>query len=233
MLDKSDAKIEEMFSRIVDRYDILNTVMSMGMAGLWRRSAVRHAGMSGGKTALDICCGTGDLAFALSNAGGKTGQVAALDFSEAMLRRAMTRGRNGSRVSFTLGNALALPFRSSCFDCVTVAFGLRNVSDVRAAVSEMCRVTSPGGRVVCLEIGRVEKPFARHLWKLWFTVMSPLLATLFGSDQAAYSYLVDSVSGFMRPAELAEIFSDCGLADVGCRKMALGSVFIVYGAKPA
>jgi len=231
LLDKRDNQIEAMFTRIVARYDLLNTVMSLGMAGVWRSATVRESRMSSGKKALDVCCGTGDVTGALSGKGGGSSRVVGLDFSEAMLRKAITRTKNNANVCFTLGNALAIPFQSSSFDCVTTAFGLRNVSDVRMAVSEMARVTKPEGRVVCLEIGRVETPVIRHLWRVWFALMSPVLAALLRSDRYAYSYLVDSVNEFMRPAQLAGIFSECKLTGVKCRKMAFGAVFTVSGTK--
>jgi demethylmenaquinone methyltransferase/2-methoxy-6-polyprenyl-1,4-benzoquinol methylase len=231
MLDKRDNQIEAMFSRIVGKYDTLNAVMSLGMAGLWRRAAVKDARMSPGKTALDVCCGTGDLTFALSRTGGESSRVVGMDFSEAMLRKAISGAEKRANVSFTLGNALAIPFRSSSFDCVTAAFGLRNVSDIHKAICEMARVTAPGGHVVCLDIGRVETPVFAQIWRIWFAVISPILAALFGSDRMAYSYLVDSVSEFMPPTELADIFSDCSLVNVKCRRMAFGAVFTVSGTK--
>ena len=209
-------QVREMFDRITPSYDRMNRVMSMGMDGAWRARAVRCAGLAPGSSALDVCCGTGDLAIALLDAVSTRGRVVGLDFSERMLEAASAKS---SQVEWLRGDALDLPFANGEFDACTVGFGVRNLPDIERGFHEMARVVRPGGRVVCLELTeppRLVAPFAR----LWTDRGVPLLGRLIARETDAYRYLPASVHRFPPADELAAIMRSAGLDRVqfsGCR----------------
>ena len=229
----NEAFVRSLFSSIAPRYDLLNSVMSLSRHRAWRRLAVRMAGVRPGDAALDVCCGTGDFAFALARAAGPEGRVVGVDFSEPMLdiARAKARRTGLERSEFVPGNALELPFDDGTFDCVTVGFGLRNVSDVSAAVAEMARVAKPGGRVVSLEIFGRKCGLMSLPWKL-FARLIPKAAGALRTKRAAYEYLPWSVEEFISREDLAREFEDNGLADVRRRDLMLGTVCIHIGTRP-
>lgn len=229
-----EAYVEGLFSSIAPRYDLLNSVLSGGRHSAWRRLAVELSGLEPGGSAIDVCCGTGDFAFELARRVGRTGRVDGVDFSAPMVELARDKAscRGLEWVSFHEANACKLPFADGLFDCATVGFGLRNVADAGLALSEMARVVRPGGTVVCLEILGVRSGPLALPWRVYFRLMAPLSAVLFGSNRQAYEYLPRSVGNFMSPEELAGEFMACGLAEVEFRKLALGSVCIHIGRKP-
>src|SRR5450631_915889 len=146
-------EIRAMFDRIAPRYDLLNRVMTAGLDRQWREAAAAAADVAAGERAIDVCTGTGDLAFALQRRVTVSGHVVGADFAENMLERAREKAADrGAAVEFVEADALALPFADNAFDGATVAFGIRNVSDLSAGIAEMARVVRPGGRVVILEI---------------------------------------------------------------------------------
>lgn len=227
--------VKRLFSSIAGKYDTLNQVLSLSLHHRWRKEAVRMSGVTKGSTVLDICTGTGDLAFCFADFVGEDGKVIGTDFAQPMLDIAVSKAKmkNATNVSFAYADASDQPFDSDLFDCVSVAFGLRNTSDVQKAVFEMARCTKPGGYVVSLEIGRVKIPFVSALWKLFFCMLTPVIASLFRAKREAYEYLPESVQKFMSKEELTEIFSRCGLVDVVCKEMTFGAVYLHVGKKTA
>jgi ubiquinone/menaquinone biosynthesis methyltransferase len=224
-----EAGVRTMFDRIAGRYDLMNSVMSAGLHHRWRARAVELARVGRGGRALDVCCGTGDLALALRQAVGPGGEVVGLDFSEAMLDEAHAKSfERGAEVEWIQGNALELPFESASFDVATVGFGIRNVVDLPRALAEMRRVVRPGGRVVVLEITTPERPPLSWFYALWFDRVVPLLGTVAG-DRDAYSYLPESVKRFPPAAGLAKRMHDGGLRDVRYLILAGGIVAIHAG----
>jgi demethylmenaquinone methyltransferase/2-methoxy-6-polyprenyl-1,4-benzoquinol methylase len=218
-------QVREMFDRITPSYDRMNRVMSMGMDGPWRARAVRCAGLAPGSSALDVCCGTGDLAIALLDAVSTRGRVVGLDFSEAMLEAARAKS---SQVEWLRGDALDLPFATGEFDACTVGFGVRNLPDIEGGFREMARVVRPGGRVVCLELTeppRLVAPFAR----LWTDRGVPLLGRLIARETDAYRYLPASVHRFPPAAELAAIMRAAGLDRVQYKRLSGGAVALHVG----
>ena len=196
-----------MFDRIAGVYDVMNSVMTVGMHQRWRERAVELARIGPGSRALDVATGTGDLAVALREAGA---DVVGCDFSEEMLERA--RHKDPS-VRFEWADALALPYEDDSFDAATVGFGARNFSDLSRGLSEMARVVRPGGRVVVLEITTPHKPPLSTFFSLWFDRAVPALGRLAG-DQDAYSYLPNSVKRFPGPERLAGELADAGLEEI-------------------
>jgi demethylmenaquinone methyltransferase/2-methoxy-6-polyprenyl-1,4-benzoquinol methylase len=222
-------QVREMFDRISPAYDRMNRVMSAGMDGLWRARAVRSAGLDPGSSAIDVCCGTGDLAIALLDAVSTRGRVVGVDFSERMIEAARAKS---SQVEWLRGDALDLPFAGGEFDAATVGFGVRNLPDVERGFREMARVVRAGGRVVCLELTeppRLVAPFAR----LWTDRAVPLLGRLIARETDAYRYLPASVHRFPPAAELAAIMRAAGLERVQYRRLTGGAVALHVGTVPA
>ena len=223
-----------MFARISRRYDRLNTIMSGGRHYAWRR---RAAGMAVGELsgpALDVATGTGDFTFDLLGHPQVT-NVVGLDFTRAMLPLAIEKSSDrGSddRIDFVAGDAHALPFDDDQFICATVGFGVRNFIDVSLALREMRRVVRPGGRVVILEIVRQDgfNPIGK-LFPLYFRRVTPWMGALFAGDREAYTYLPESVQGFLSADELAELMEGAGLVNVRYQSLALGTVAIHVGEK--
>ncbi len=230
---KREAGIKGLFSGIAPVYDLLNSVMSLGMHKRWRRLCVKWAGVKRGDKALDVCCGSGDFAFALAERTGSEGEVAGLDFSAPMLEVARSKAvRRGLQwVEFVEGNALSLPFEDEHFDTVTVGYGLRNVVDLPGALLEMVRVAKPGGSVVNLEIMGIAAPLLRPLWRLYFNRLTPLVARLFGGDKAAYDYLPCSVERFLTVDQMREEMEKAGLVEVVSRPFVFGAVCAFIGRK--
>jgi len=222
-------QVREMFDRITPAYDRMNRVMSMGMDGGWRARAVRCAGLRPGDRALDVCCGTGDLAIGLLEAVSPRGRVVGLDFSERMLEAARAKS---AQVRWVRGDALDLPFAAGEFDAATVGFGVRNLADLERGFRELARVVRPGGRVVCLELTEPPRwvaPFAR----LWTDRAVPLLGRVLARDAEAYRYLPASVHRFPPAAELAGVMRAAGLARVQYRRLSGGAVALHVGIVPA
>ena len=229
-----EAYIEGLFSSIAPRYDLLNSVLSLLRHKAWRRFAAGMAGLGIGGRAIDVCCGTGDFAFELARLAGPAGRVVGVDFSAPMIELARRKAEKRAieQVEFVVGNACSLSFADESFDCATVGFGLRNVADVGAALSEMARLTKPGGKVVSLEITRVNIAVLAFLWRLYFYSLAPRAARVFRGRREAYEYLAGSVRGFMSREELAEEFVRAGLEDVTFRDLTLGVVCVHVGTKP-
>jgi len=217
-----------MFDRIAPRYDLLNRVMTAGLDRRWREAAAAAADVAAGESALDVCTGTGDLAFALYRRVTASGRAVGVDFAENMLERARAKGaERGDPVEFVQADALALPFGDDEFHGATVAFGIRNVSDLDGGIAEMARVVRPGGRVVILEI--TTPRHLRRFYQLWFDRVVPLLGTLLGRDGAAYGYLPASVKRFPEPPQLAGAMVRAGVDDVRWQLFAGGIVALHYG----
>ena len=195
-----------MFDRIAGRYDAMNSVMTAGMHHRWRQRAADRAGLAPGNAALDVCCGTGDLALELASRVSPDGSVIGCDFSEPMLdlAREKANGQGAGGVRFEWADALQLPYDDGRFDAVTVGFGVRNLADLDRGLREMTRVLRPGGRLVILEITQPTRPPLSTFYSLWFDRLVPVLGT-FAGDTDAYSYLPESVRGFPNPLRLAEM----------------------------
>jgi demethylmenaquinone methyltransferase/2-methoxy-6-polyprenyl-1,4-benzoquinol methylase len=234
-----ETQVRSMFDRIAGVYDVMNRVMTAGLDRHWRERAVDRAAVGPGDSALDVCCGTGDLAFELARRIGPTGRVVGSDFSERMLKLAREkelagRSSNGAGaaapVEFEWGDAMELPYSDGSFDAVTVGFGVRNLTDVQAGVSELGRVLRPGGRLVILEITQPQKPPLSIFFSLWFDRIVPVLGRLAG-DPEAYSYLPDSVRNFPPPRELGAIMDRAGLDEIRWLILAGGIIAIHSGVK--
>jgi demethylmenaquinone methyltransferase/2-methoxy-6-polyprenyl-1,4-benzoquinol methylase len=222
-----------MFDRIADRYDLMNSVMTAGMHHRWRERAADRTRVGPGDSALDVCCGTGDLALELAGRVRPGGRVVGLDFSAPMLELAQAKSPNGAApIRWVQGNALDLPFGDAEFDAATVGFGVRNVVDLEQGIAEMIRVVRPGGRVVILEITTPQRPPLSWFFALWFDRIVPLLGAAAG-DRDAYTYLPNSVRRFPPAHELAALMHGAGLRDVRYLILAGGIIAIHSGTVAA
>jgi demethylmenaquinone methyltransferase / 2-methoxy-6-polyprenyl-1,4-benzoquinol methylase len=226
--------VSEMFGRIARRYDLMNTVMTLGMDAGWRRLAVAEAAPPIDGVALDVGSGTGKVALDLAHRMTR-GCVLATDLSDPMMRQgrhSFGSTASGQRVRFIVADALQLPFADASVDCVTSAFTVRNLVSAIDGFREMARVTRSDGRVVCLEITRLDNPFQRKLFGLYFSGLVPRIGRLISGDDTAYRYLPASVDAFLNPVELAVQMRDAGLVFIRRRMLGLGSVTMLTGTKP-
>jgi demethylmenaquinone methyltransferase/2-methoxy-6-polyprenyl-1,4-benzoquinol methylase len=205
-----ETQVRAMFDRIAGVYDVMNTVMTVGMHHRWRERAADMAHVGPGDRVLDVATGTGDLAIELARRVGPEGETIGSDFSEGMLALAREKA---PEIRFEWGDALSLDYPDDSFDAATVGFGARNFSDLAGGLAEMTRVVRPGGRVVVLEITTPQRPPLSWFFRLWFDSLVPLLGRLAG-DPDAYSYLPSSVRRFPDGRGLAAAMTAVGLVDV-------------------
>jgi len=226
-----EASVAAMFDGIAPVYDRLNTLLTFGRDGRWRRRAVEASGLEPGGSVLDAACGTGKLAAELADRVGPFGRVLAVDLSPGMVSRGVASFADLVQLEFRVGNALALPARDGEFDAATIAFGMRNLSDFEAGFRELRRVVRPGGRVVCLELTTPRPAWWGRLFLGTFRRVAPIGGRLFGRV-AAYRYLPASLDGFPDPDRLSATMLAAGLTDIRVRRMGLRSVALHVGIVP-
>ncbi|HWG59524.1 MAG TPA: bifunctional demethylmenaquinone methyltransferase/2-methoxy-6-polyprenyl-1,4-benzoquinol methylase UbiE [Candidatus Acidoferrales bacterium] len=226
------AQVREMFSGIAPRYDFLNHLLSLSLDKLWRRrTALRFREVLSRPEArvLDLCCGTGDLAFALERvrrrAGGTGAPVIGSDFAQPMLERASRKAhRSESRVVFAAADALKLPFADASVDLVTAAFGFRNLANYESGLREMARVLKPGGELGILEFAEPERGPMAAICRFYCRRVLPKIGGAISGNRAAYAYLPNSVTRFPSPEELAVLMERCGFESVKATRWNFGSV---------
>ncbi len=227
--DQRAAKVNDLFATIARRYDLINDLQSFGLHRRWKRRVVELAAVTPGARALDLCCGTGDLALALAQRGA---EVTGLDFSAPMLEIAQRRKR-GTNPGFIQGDALHLPFPDNSFDAVTMGYGLRNLASWEQGLAEMRRVARPGGRIVILEFG---KP-ANALWRsLYFTHLRcsvPLTGWIFCGNAGAYAYILESLRHYPAQLAVAAKMREMNFTGVRVINFLGGAMAINYAEKPA
>lgn len=226
--------VNEMFTAVAPRYDFLNHFLSFGTDLLWRRAAaqaVREVLSRTGSVALDVCCGTGDLALAFARYS--RGSVLAADFCRPMLVRAGAKAaKRGRRVSLLEADTLALPLPDAAVDLVGVAFGFRNLADYERGLAEMRRVLKPGGIAAILEFSRVRSQVLGPLFGIYFHHILPALGTWISGVRGPYQYLPDSVSKFPDQDELAELMRRHGFQNVRYRNFSAGVAALHLGVVP-
>jgi demethylmenaquinone methyltransferase / 2-methoxy-6-polyprenyl-1,4-benzoquinol methylase len=228
-------KVKTLFARIASRYDLINDLQSFGMHRWWKRQVVRLAGLEAEQFGLDVCCGTGDLAFALARAGAG---VYGVDFCAPMLEVAAQRklkllGKHlpPLKVEFVQGDALHLPFPDNRFQAVTVAYGLRNLSDWQAGLREMWRVAKPGGRLLALDFGKPDNPAWRWFYYQYLRLFVPVLGWVFCGDSAAYAYILESLKHYPAQHGVAQAMRDLGCREVRILNLLGGVMTINAGLK--
>ncbi len=217
-----------MFDRIARRYDLVNTVLSAGTDGGWRRRAVRASALRVGGSALDVACGSGKLTAELARIAGDGGRVVGLDFSPRMLEIAR---RDHPGIEFTEGDALSLPYADGTFDAATIAFGLRNLSDPVRGLREMLRVLKRGGRTVVLEFVRPPRGPVGGAYRLYLRTLLPAVGGALSGQPGAYRYLSDTVDSYRTPGELRAMATDAGWSQASYEGLAMGTVGIITGRR--
>ena len=221
--------VQGMFSRIARRYDLMNVLMSFGQDEAWRRFAVDRARPKRGGLALDVATGTGKIAQSMAHRGAI---AVGIDFCPPMMVQGRSEGVGAEEpVFFAGGDALSLPFADGTFDSLTTGFAMRNVTDIEGAFREMVRVTKPGGRIVCLEVGKPRWAITRLFHQAYTRGVMPLMGKLIVGDGDAYSYLPNSMGKFPPPEELARIMIRAGVRNVRWKQLTFGAVAIHWGEK--
>lgn len=224
-------KVRGVFDSVASRYDVMNDLMSMGLHRAWKAYTVAVAAVREGDKVLDIAGGTGDLARAFAKKVGTTGTVVHTDINEAMLRQGRDRLLDeGLALPTSLCDAESLPFAIGSFDLVTVAFGLRNMTHKDKALSEMCRVLRPGGRLLVLEFSKVAAPLSKAYDWYSFQVL-PRLGQLVAGDADSYRYLAESIRMHPGQQELKGMMKTAGFGHVDVHNLAAGVVALHVGIK--
>lgn len=226
--------VRKIFSSIAKRYDFLNSLLSLRRDRAWRKFTVRMSDVAHGSRVLDVCTGTGELALAYANKTGDTA-VIGTDFVYDMLAVGKDKVEKQGRANTFIpieADTLELPFSDNTFDIVSVGFGIRNVTDLRLGIREMCRVAVASGRIAILEFTQPTTPLFRHLYYFYFKSLLPCVGNLISRNRDdAYGYLPDSVMQFPDCEQLKRIMEECGLTDVRFYRKTLGIVAIHIGRK--
>jgi demethylmenaquinone methyltransferase/2-methoxy-6-polyprenyl-1,4-benzoquinol methylase len=226
------AKVGDLFAAVAPRYDLINDLQSLGLHRRWKRILLKMAEIKPGDRALDLCCGTGDIAFALQAAGAG---VVGIDFSPAMLAVAQERAKNGggavdpARLQFLCADALKIPFADGSFDVVTVGYGLRNLASWERGLEEMARVARPGGRLLVLDFGKPENKAWRTIYFACLKYLVPFFGRIFCKDAATHAYIFESLRDYPAQRGVAAKMEALGCQDVQVRQLLGGAMSIHFG----
>ena len=226
------ARVRGVFDSVAGKYDLMNDLMSGGMHRLWKRFALSQTGLRPGQRALDVASGTGDLGAGIARQVGSSGLAVLTDINWEMLSRGRDRLLDegfASNVAFVLANAECLPFPDRSFDCVTIGFGLRNVTNKPAALSSMRRVLRPGGRLLVLEFSQPRLTGLKRLYDAYSFGLLPALGRLVAGDEASYRYLAESIRMHPDQATLAAMMREAGFEDCRWHNLAGGIVALHCG----
>lgn len=234
-LAEKQGLVDDVFHKVADRYDLMNDVMSAGMHRLWKDALISmlRPPREHPFNHLDVAGGTGDIAFRVLDAGGAKTQVTILDINGDMLRvgRGRAKEKYQNQLRFVQGNAETLPLPGKTYDAYTIAFGIRNVPDIPAALREAYRVLKRGGRFLCLEFSHVDVPLLDNIYDTYSFNAIPGLGRLVTGDGEPYRYLVESIRKFPSPETFAEMITEAGFARVTYRPLSGGIVAIHSGWK--
>jgi len=251
------SKVRDLFATVAPRYDLINDLQSFGLHRWWKRKLIQMANPKPVDCAIDLCCGTGDITFALAARGAS---VVGLDFSEPMLQIARSRqlqrttarraaaadmskdassppapssssNPQSESIDFVQGDAQALAFEDNSFDLVTMGYGLRNLPDPKAGLLEMHRVMKPGGRLLVLDFGKPDNPLWRALYFAYLRLIVPLFGIIFCGNSQTHSYILESLRYYPAQKGIAAIMREIGCSDVCVQNMMGGIMSINYGRK--
>jgi len=230
--EEKQRRVAGVFDSVADNYDLMNDVMSFGIHRLWKRFAIEQAGARPGQRILDLAGGTGDLAARLARLVGAHGEVVIGDINASMLNvgraRLLDRGITGN-VRFVQANAESLPFPPASFDCITIAFGLRNVTDKQKALASMYQTLKPGGRLLVLEFSKPVVPGLKQAYDLYSFRVLPLMGRLIARDETSYRYLAESIRMHPDQQTLAEMMQAAGFEDCDYHNLSGGIVALHRG----
>jgi len=230
------AKVGQLFGTIARRYDLINDIQSFGIHRRWKKRVLELTRIQPGERALDLCCGTGDITFALAEKGA---EAVGLDFSEPMLKVAREKfaraksaeGAKSGAIQFIQGDAQRIPFPENAFDVLTIGYGLRNLADLDAGLRDMLRVTKRGGRFVALEFGKPANAVWRAIYFGYLKFMLPIFGKIFCGNSAAYGYILESLSHYPGQQGIAEKLAQIGWRNVRVINLLGGVMSIHYAEK--
>ncbi len=231
--EKAD-RVRRHFNSVACKYDMMNTVLSLGIHYLWKKIAVAKLGLMPGESVLDVCGGTGDLSVMAKKAVGSAGNVVLYDINREMIqagriKRTNARVRQGIR--YVQGDAERISFPDDTFDVVMVGFAVRNITHMKRAFKEMHRVLKPGGRFLCLEFSKPVWPWFRFLYDFYSFHIMPLLGDVMMGQRKAYTCLPETIRLFLMPDELALVLTDAGFSGVAFERMTNGIAVAHTGTK--
>ena len=234
-VEEKAEKVAEVFHSVAGKYDLMNDLMSAGIHRLWKRMTIEMSGVRRGHSVLDIAGGTGDLTAKFSRLVGPEGTVVLADINDSMLKvgrdRLMDRGIVDN-ITFSQADAQCLPFPDNTFDVITIAFGLRNVTDKDMALRSMLRVLKPGGRLLVLEFSKPGNPLLSKVYDTYSFSILPKLGKLFASDADSYQYLAESIRMHPDQGTLQDMMDDAGFTNTDFHNMTGGVVALHRGVKP-
>ena len=228
---QNPAQVKQLFNQIAPRYDLINDLQSFGLHRLWKRRVLRLASVQAGDKALDLCCGTGDLSFALAQNGA---DVIGLDFSERMLAVAQSRKAKfqvANPPQFQQGDAQLIPFPENSFNIITLGYGLRNLGNWETVLREMLRVAKPGARILVLDFGKPQNPLWRAIYFGYLKLFVPLLGAIVCGDRAAYAYILTSLKTYPAQLGVEAKMLEFGFAQVKTINLIGGAMSINYAEK--
>ena len=225
--DEKEKKVAEVFHSVAKNYDLMNDLMSLGIHHLWKRFTVALSHVRPGHSVLDLAGGSGDLTRLLSKKVGASGQVILADINEAMLRvgrdRLLDQGLLNN-IHFVQGNAQCLPFANNSFDCITMGFGLRNVTDKEQALGSIYRVCKPGGKIMILEFSTPTLPGLKPVYDWYSFNILPKVGKLFAQDESSYQYLAESIRMHPNQETLKQMIEAAGFEDCHYHNLSGGIV---------
>lgn len=233
--EEKQAKVADVFHSVAAKYDLMNDLMSFGIHRLWKRYTMEFTGVRRGHHVLDIAGGTGDLTMKFSDLVGPEGKVVLADINDSMLKvgrdRLLDKGYSGN-IECVQANAEALPFADNSFDVITMAFGLRNVTDKDQALREFNRVLKPGGRLLVLEFSKTNNPLLSKAYDFYSFSALPLMGKLITNDAESYRYLAESIRMHPDQETLRIMFEQAGFANCDYHNLTGGIVALHKGIKP-
>jgi len=228
-------RVAGVFHSVAAKYDVMNDLMSMGIHRLWKRQTIDMSGVRAGHKVLDLAGGTGDLTLKFSEIVGPAGQVILADINDSMIKvgrdKLLDKGVVGN-VNYVQANAESLPFPDNTFDCITIAFGLRNVTDKQKALESMARVLKPGGRLLVLEFSKTDNPMLTKVYDTYSFNILPKIGKLIADDEESYRYLAESIRMHPDQETLKGMMEQAGLVNCRFHNMTGGIVALHFGMKP-
>ncbi|MCF7981250.1 MAG: bifunctional demethylmenaquinone methyltransferase/2-methoxy-6-polyprenyl-1,4-benzoquinol methylase UbiE [Pseudomonadales bacterium] len=234
-VEEKAKKVAEVFHSVANKYDVMNDLMSLGIHRIWKRFTIELSGVRAGQQVLDVAGGTGDLSRSFSRLVGDKGRVILSDINSSMLEvgrdRLLDQGISDN-IDYVQANAECLPFADNSFDCITIAFGLRNVTDKDAALRSLTRVLKPGGRLLVLEFSKPNNPIFSKIYDTYSFSLLPAIGKLVTGDADSYRYLAESIRMHPDQETLRKMMEDAGLTRCEYHNMTGGVVAIHMGIKP-
>lgn len=234
-VDEKVRQVADVFHSVAGKYDLMNDLMSGGVHRLWKRITIERSGVRSGHSVLDIAGGTGDLTQKFSRLVGPTGKVVLADINDSMLKvgrdKLINNGTAGN-VEYIQANAEALPFADNTFDVITIAFGLRNVTDKDAALRSMQRVLKPGGKLMVLEFSKTQNVALTKIYDFYSFNILPHMGKLIANDSESYRYLAESIRMHPDQETLKDMMEEAGLVNCRYENMTGGVVALHTGIKP-